>query len=211
MVPKGIVGHTTASSTEYGDPDVDKARKILKDAGITQPVPLTFWFTTDRYGSGTAAEFTELKRQLDASGLFKITLQSKPWKDFQEGYKKGEYPVFGRGWFPDFPDPDNFIAPFVGKKNVLSTPYENSEITDQLLPAVPARERPRCGHRAVRAGAGDPRRRRPAAAAVAGQAVRRLQRGDRRRRARPRPADGHADVGAVPEGQLVAAIVSGRR
>ncbi|MBT2388205.1 peptide-binding protein [Streptomyces sp. ISL-1] len=135
MVPKGIVGHTTEFFDRYGEPDVDKARKILKGAGITQPVPLTFWFTTDRYGSGTALEFAELKRQLDASGLFKVTLQSRPEKEFQKGYKAGQYPVFGRGWFPDFPDPDNFIAPFVGSKNVLNTPYENSEITDQLLPA----------------------------------------------------------------------------
>ncbi|MGW3625161.1 ABC transporter substrate-binding protein [Streptomyces sp. NPDC000880] len=135
MVPKGIVGHTTEFFDRYGEPDVDKARKILKDAGITEPVPLTFWYTTDRYGSGTALEFAELKRQLDASGLFKITVQGKPEKEFQQGYKAGQYPVFGRGWFPDFPDPDNFIAPFVGSKNVLNTPYENREITDELLPA----------------------------------------------------------------------------
>ncbi|MCX4824810.1 ABC transporter substrate-binding protein [Streptomyces sp. NBC_01142] len=134
MVPKGIAGHTTEFFDRYGEPNVDKARRILKDAGITQPVPLTFWYTTDRYGSATEPEFAELKRQLDASGLFKITIQGKPEKDFQKGYKSGEYPVFGRGWFPDFPDPDNFIAPFVGSKNVLSTPYESPEITGQLLP-----------------------------------------------------------------------------
>ncbi|MET9802912.1 ABC transporter substrate-binding protein [Streptomyces sp. NPDC006368] len=134
MVPKGIAGHTTEFFDRYGEPDVAKAKKILREAGIDTPVPLTFWFTTDRYGSATAPEFAELKRQLDSSGLFQVTLKSKPWKDFQAGYQKGEFPVFGRGWFPDFPDPDNFIAPFVGKENVLSTPYERPEITDQLLP-----------------------------------------------------------------------------
>ncbi|MFB8354371.1 ABC transporter substrate-binding protein [Streptomyces niveus] len=134
MVPKGISGHATSFFDEYGDPDVGKARTILQDAGVETPVPLTFWFTTDRYGSGTVAEFAELKRQLEASGLFKITLKSKPWKDFQAGFQRGEYPVFGRGWFPDFPDPDNFVAPFVGKNNALSTPYESPEITTELLP-----------------------------------------------------------------------------
>ncbi|MFJ5115589.1 ABC transporter substrate-binding protein [Streptomyces sp. NPDC088551] len=134
MVPKGIFAHTTGFFDRYGDPDVNEARAILERAGITGPVPLTFWYTTDRYGSGTAAEFAELKRQLEASGLFRITLRSKPWKQFQAGYQKGEYPVFGRGWFPDFPDPDNFIAPFVGTNNALSTPYESPEITQKLLP-----------------------------------------------------------------------------
>lgn len=93
---------------------------------------MTFWFTTDRYGSSTAPEFAEIKRQLEDSGLFKITLKSAPWKTFQEGFTKGEYPVFGRGWFPDFPDPDNFIAPFVGKDSVTGTPYLTAEIDQQL-------------------------------------------------------------------------------
>ncbi|MFD9337620.1 ABC transporter substrate-binding protein [Streptomyces sp. NPDC060028] len=134
MVPKGVVGHKTPFYDVYGQADVEKARKILKAAGITQPVELTFWYTTDRYGASTADEFTEIKRQLEASELFKINLRGQPWKAFQVGYKNGEYPVFGRGWFPDFPDPDNFIAPFVGKENAVGTPYEPAEILSTLLP-----------------------------------------------------------------------------
>ncbi|MFD5425940.1 ABC transporter substrate-binding protein [Streptomyces sp. NPDC127084] len=132
MVPKGIAGHTTSFFDTFGDPDPAEARRILTKAGIETPVKLTLWFTTDRYGSSTALEFAEIKRQLEASKLFEITLQSKPWKDFQQGYKDGQYPVFGRGWFPDFPDPDNFIAPFVGKENALGTPYDSPEIAEQL-------------------------------------------------------------------------------
>ncbi|MBM7442253.1 ABC transporter substrate-binding protein [Streptomyces sp. HB132] len=134
MVPKGIAGHATSFFDSFGDPDVAEARALLSRAGITEPVNLTFWYTTDRYGSSTAREFAELKRQLEASGLFRITLKSAPWKTFQEGFTKGDYPVFGRGWFPDFPDPDNFIAPFVGQDSVTGTPYLSREITQQLLP-----------------------------------------------------------------------------
>lgn len=134
MIPKGIVGHTTEFLDRFGEPSADKARAILRDAGITEPVKLTFWFTTDRYGSGTALEFAELKRQLEDSGLFEVTLRGKPWKELSAGFKTGKYPVFGRGWSPDFPDPDNFIAPFVGKDNVLQTPYESPRITEELLP-----------------------------------------------------------------------------
>ncbi|MGW8353623.1 ABC transporter substrate-binding protein [Streptomyces wedmorensis] len=134
MVPKGVAAHTTKFFDRFGSPSASKAKKILRDAGIDEPVELTFWYTTDRYGSSTAAEFAELKRQLEEQGLFKITIQGKPWKEFQEGYQKGQYPVFGRGWFPDFPDPDNFVAPFVGKENVLGTPYISPRITNELLP-----------------------------------------------------------------------------
>ncbi|MEU7073259.1 ABC transporter substrate-binding protein [Streptomyces narbonensis] len=134
MVPKGIGAHTTKFFDRFGTPSNKKAKKILRDAGITEPVELTFWYTTDRYGSSTGAEFAELKRQLDSSGLFTVTLNGKPWKEFQAGYQKGEYPVFGRGWFPDFPDPDNFVAPFIGEENVLGTPYVSPRITGELLP-----------------------------------------------------------------------------
>ncbi|MEU2063948.1 ABC transporter substrate-binding protein [Streptomyces sp. NPDC013455] len=134
MVPKGLTGHATGFFDDFGEPSTAKARKILADAGITRPVPLTFWYTTDRYGSETALMFKELKRQLEDSGLFSITLESRPWKSYVVGYQKGEYPVFGRGWFPDFPDADNFIAPFVGERNALGTPYPVKEITGRLLP-----------------------------------------------------------------------------
>ncbi|MFD9097624.1 ABC transporter substrate-binding protein [Streptomyces collinus] len=134
MVPKGLTAHTTSFFDDFGDPSVPKARRILSDAGITQRVPLTLWYTTDRYGSETGVMFQELKRQLEASGLFTITLKSRPWKTYVVGYQKGEYPVFGRGWFPDFPDADNFIAPFVGDHNALGTPYPSKQITSVLLP-----------------------------------------------------------------------------
>ncbi|MGV9942960.1 ABC transporter substrate-binding protein [Streptomyces sp. NPDC003401] len=134
MVPKGLTGHTTGFFDDFGDPDPAKARSILDDAGITGPVPLTLWYTSDRYGSDTALEFKEIKTQLEASGLFEVTLKNRPWKTYVVGYQKGEYPVFGRGWAPDFPDADNFIAPFVGEQNALGTPYPAKKITQVLLP-----------------------------------------------------------------------------
>ncbi|MFD6304633.1 ABC transporter substrate-binding protein, partial [Streptomyces sp. NPDC060223] len=134
MVPKGLTGHTVGFFDDYGSPSSSKARQLLLEAGITERVPLTFWYTTDRYGSETAPEFRELKRQLEDSGLFTVTLKSRPWKTYEEGYRKGEYPVFGRGWFPDFPDAENFIAPFVGEENALGTPYPSPYITSNLLP-----------------------------------------------------------------------------
>ncbi|WP_200300896.1 ABC transporter substrate-binding protein [Streptomyces adelaidensis] len=134
MIPRGLVGHTTGFFDDYGNPSATKARQILTDAGITETVPLTLWYTSDRYGSQTKPAFEELKRQLEASGLFDVTLKSRPWKTYSQGYQKGEYPVFGRGWNPDFADADNFIAPFVGEQNALGTPYDSPKITDTLLP-----------------------------------------------------------------------------
>ncbi|MDQ0778746.1 peptide/nickel transport system substrate-binding protein [Streptomyces aurantiacus] len=134
MVPSGLAGHTTGFFDDYGAPSTSKARQILLEAGIAERVPLTLWYTTDRYGSTTKAEFEELRRQLNETGLFSVTVKGRPWKTYEAGYRKGEYPVFGRGWFPDFPDAENFIAPFVGEQNALGTPYKSPRITDVLLP-----------------------------------------------------------------------------
>ncbi|MCZ7434663.1 ABC transporter substrate-binding protein [Streptomyces sp. WMMC1477] len=135
MVPGGITGHTSAFFDEYGEPNRKKAEEVLSDAGISTPVELTFWYTTDRYGTSARTEFEEIQRQLNASGLFKVGIEHKAtWKDYQDGIKKGEYAVFGRGWFPDFPDPDNYIGPFVGPENALGVPYEDEELTGKLLP-----------------------------------------------------------------------------
>ena len=140
-------------------PAPPRPSKILTDAGITERVPLTLWYTTDRYGSSTKPEFAEIKRQLDDSGLFTITLKSRPWKTFVTGYQKGEYPVFGRGWFPDFPDADNFIAPFVGKKNALGTPYPAPGDHRRAAARAPAaRATAARVVDGVRAGPADPRR-----------------------------------------------------
>jgi len=46
--------------------------------------------------------------------------------------------VYVKGWVPDYPDPDNFTAPFFGEGNVLSNNYTNSTITGQLIPATAA-------------------------------------------------------------------------
>lgn len=134
MVPGGITGHTSAYYDRYGEPSKEKAEQTLRDAGIDKKVPLKLWYTTDRYGDTTAETFAELKTQLNKSGLFDVTTEGRPWSKYVEGYSKGKYPVFGRGWFPDFPDADNYVAPFVGENNALGTAYESPEITDELLP-----------------------------------------------------------------------------
>lgn len=134
MVPTGVTGHTNAFLDRFGEPDQDKARDILRGAGIQDKVRLTLWYPTDRYGEATEREFKELKRQLEASGLFEITVKGRGWEKFQKGYLKGDYPVFGRGWSADFPDADNYITPFVGQDNAMGTPYVNPALTDELLP-----------------------------------------------------------------------------
>jgi peptide/nickel transport system substrate-binding protein len=134
MVPATITGHSNSFFNKYGDPNVSKARSLLTRAGITTPVKLTLHYTTDHYGPATRQEFEELRKQLNASGLFDVGIKGTPWATFRPAEQKGEYDVYGMGWFPDFPDADNYLAPFLDNDNTLRLPYTNSEIRNTLIP-----------------------------------------------------------------------------
>ncbi|BBC37823.1 Peptide-binding protein [Streptomyces graminofaciens] len=134
LVPAGITGHSNSFYNKYGEPSAAKARTTLQTAGITTPVKLTLHYTTDHYGPATEKEFEQLKKQLDDSGLFDVTIKGEPWNAFVPAERKGEYDVWGMGWFPDFPDADNYLAPFLDKDNFLKLPYANSKIRGTLIP-----------------------------------------------------------------------------
>ncbi|AKZ54759.1 Lipoprotein oligopeptide binding protein [Streptomyces ambofaciens ATCC 23877] len=134
MVPATITGHSNSFFNKYGDPSTDKAKGLLEDAGVNTPVKLTMHYTTDHYGAATKQEFEQLQKQLNDSGLFDVDIQGAPWDKFRPAELKGEYDVFGMGWFPDFPDADSFIAPFLDKDNTLNSPYANPQIRNTLIP-----------------------------------------------------------------------------
>ncbi|MFE2264696.1 ABC transporter substrate-binding protein [Streptomyces griseosporeus] len=134
LVPAAITGHSNSFFNTYGDPSAAKARALLSRAGISTPVKLTLHYTTDHYGAATKKEFELLQQQLNASGLFDADIQGHAWDTFVPAERKGAYDVWGMGWFPDFPDADNFLAPFLDKGNFLKSPYANSRIINHLIP-----------------------------------------------------------------------------
>ncbi|MFF1480873.1 ABC transporter substrate-binding protein [Streptomyces sp. NPDC058301] len=134
LIPTSIAGHTNSFFNKYGEPSKQKAAGILKAAGVSTPVKLTLNYTSDHYGPGTAKEFSILRDQLNATGLFATTLKATDWPKYRPAQKAGEYAVYGLGWFPDFPDPDNYVAPFLGRDNFLNSPYSNVEVRNTLIP-----------------------------------------------------------------------------
>ncbi|MFJ2605035.1 ABC transporter substrate-binding protein [Streptomyces sp. NPDC087425] len=134
LVPASITGHSNSFFNKYGDPSITKAKNTLVAANITTPVKLTLHYTTDHYGTVTKKEFEQLKQQLNSSGLFDVTIKGAPWSTFVPAERKGKYDVWGMGWFPDFPDADSYVAPFLDKDNFLNSPYRNSNIINNLIP-----------------------------------------------------------------------------
>jgi len=132
IVPPGYGGQTDAFKAAYGAPNPGKAKQILKDAGISTPVDLTVGWTPTHYGPNTEDEANEVKRQLEASGLFKVTLKSTEWEQYQTIYKQGAYDLFILGWFPDYPDGDDYLSPFVVDGGFFQNGYKNAK-ADKLV------------------------------------------------------------------------------
>lgn len=139
IIPAGIAGHNTAFFDTYGaSPSKAKATAALRDDGITDKVHLTLWSTPSRYGPATDDELKAIAAQLNASGLFQADVKSVPFDQYEKDIAKGKYGVYVKGWVPDYPDADNFTAPFFGQGNVLDNHYTNSAITGTLIPRTAA-------------------------------------------------------------------------
>jgi peptide/nickel transport system substrate-binding protein len=132
IVPPGYGGQKDSFKSAYGTPDPAKAKQILQAAGISTPVNLTVGWTPTHYGPSTEDEANEVQRQLEASGLFKVTLKSTEWEQYQTIYKQGAYDLFILGWFPDYPDADDYLSPFMVDGGFFANGYKNPKV-DKLV------------------------------------------------------------------------------
>ncbi|MEU9305845.1 ABC transporter substrate-binding protein [Streptomyces sp. NPDC048269] len=140
IVPAGIAGHTTPFFDRYGgSPQVDKAKAVLKAAGINGKVKLTLYSTPSRYGPSTDQQFQVIAKQLNDSGLFEADMKSVEYDQYEKDIQDGKYGVYVKGWVPDYPDADNFTQPFFGPDNVLRNNYDNKEITGTIIPSTSAK------------------------------------------------------------------------
>ena len=134
FVPQGFTGATEPLKEKYGSnggPDAAAAKKVLEDAGVQTPVKLALQYNPDHYGPNSGDEYAMVKSQLEADGLFEVDLKSTEWVTYQQ-QRVTDYPAYQLGWFPDYSDADNFLAPFFATENFLSNGYENAEV-DSLI------------------------------------------------------------------------------
>jgi peptide/nickel transport system substrate-binding protein len=135
MVATGLAGHTDAFKTVYGaTPNKAKAVQVLQKAHISTPIKTKLWYTPSHYGPVSADEWTEIARELNGSGLFKVTLASQEWDQYQNTYVKDGFSIFQLGWFPDYTDADDYLSPFYPNGGFFNNHYDNPKL-DNLISA----------------------------------------------------------------------------
>ncbi|MDA0179794.1 ABC transporter substrate-binding protein [Solirubrobacter phytolaccae] len=133
LLPAALHGAKPVFQTAYGAPDVAKAQAILAAAGVTTPVALDAWYTPAQYGPEEAAAFEELRRQLEASGLFTVKVGAEAWEPYKESaFSAHQFPLYGLGWFGDYVDGDNYLSPFLRDGGFMVNGYANAAVNGLL-------------------------------------------------------------------------------
>jgi peptide/nickel transport system substrate-binding protein len=114
-VPGGFPGSTESFLDVYGEPDVAAAIDLLTEGGYseTERAQLELAYPPERFGVEMAAALEEMELQIESTGLVDVTLTAQPWSSYVGDVVEGAYNVAFLGWIYDFPDPHNYLAPFV--------------------------------------------------------------------------------------------------
>jgi peptide/nickel transport system substrate-binding protein len=112
--PSGVIGYTPTVQDYTYSPD--KAKALLKQAGMTLPVKLDFWYPTNvvrPYMPNPKGIFEAFTASLENSG-FQIVPHSAPWRpDYVKLVDSGQAGNINLiGWIGDYADPDDWLGVF---------------------------------------------------------------------------------------------------
>jgi peptide/nickel transport system substrate-binding protein len=134
VIPEGIGDQTTPfEQAPYGlkPQSANSVKNTL--GGEKLPIPFTLTYAANSV-AGTA-EATQIKKTLEASGIFKVTLATVPTLGKMIPlWSQHKLAASMTGWQADYPDPDDFVSPFLGKDNTFGNGYANPKIMNTLTP-----------------------------------------------------------------------------
>jgi peptide/nickel transport system substrate-binding protein len=133
FVPPEIVGY--AEDVKEYPYDPEKAKQLLRQAGLTLPVKIDFWYPSDvsrPYMPDPKRNFEGFRRSLEQSG-FEVVPHTAPWDPEYLG--RVDEGTAGHlnliGWTGDFADADNFLGVFFQSFSP-QWGFRNQEIFDIL-------------------------------------------------------------------------------
>src|SRR5947199_368098 len=134
-IPFGLLGY--APRGKWYEPSKDKAIAEFKEAWGGQVWDKGFKFTLS-FNSGNIGRQTGAQMVKEAAEAlnpkFKIDTRGITWSTYLGLYTKSKLPMFFIGWGADYPDPDNFVVPFMHSTGSFAKAqgYKNPE-ADRLI------------------------------------------------------------------------------
>jgi peptide/nickel transport system substrate-binding protein len=113
MVPEGLPPAGSAIPV-FPKRDLEKARELLRQAGYSEanPLQVNLWYTPTHYGTTEADVAAVLKQAIEETGMVKVTIQSLEWAAYVQRMSQGGFDMFLLGWYPDYLEASNFLAPW---------------------------------------------------------------------------------------------------
>ena len=145
-IPTGMPYYETQNNgVPVYDYDLTEAEKILDDAGYTKNDDgYRFNATTFRifYNAGNAERLKmslSFQQELTEIGIVS-SVTTEGWPQLlHRMYSTSDWDVIFMGWGPDYNDPDDYIAPFVGSADIgqdtYNTGWKNETVDEMILKA----------------------------------------------------------------------------
>lgn len=134
-VPPGVNGYNPDFKNPYRTGDVEKAKKLLADAGFPggKGFPVIPYDTLPDSTSRQMADYVQM--QLDKIGV-KINVVSSTWPQMLQRIENRQTQMWGIAWGADYPDAENFLQLFYSPNaqpgGMNSSYYKNKEF-DKLF------------------------------------------------------------------------------
>ncbi len=128
QVPK-IFGDWHIDAFMDGNPTNPNVASNMTAAGysITNQYQLDLWFTPIHYGPTEEDVALLIEDQLETTGYFNVTVKYAEWAPYLSQRRTMGFYLLG--WWYDYPDPSNYIDPFVGAGSIsLGVNYSSTEM-----------------------------------------------------------------------------------
>jgi oligopeptide transport system substrate-binding protein len=146
-VPPGLAGYLPDVKSPYVDRDVERAKKLLAEAGYPEGRGLPH-FVYEMNGSDAVSRTgCEIFRNCMKDIGIDVELRANTWDQFDDKVKKQAAQVFGMAWSADYPDAQNFLQLFYGPNESPgpnNSNYRNADydaLYDQMKVMQPGAER----------------------------------------------------------------------
>lgn len=130
MVPKIFTSHIDAFMDGPDQASVE-GNMTLSGYSTTNKFDIEMWYTPTHYGDTEDDVALLLEDQFEATGLFNVTVKDAVWPSYLSQLTSMGF--FLLGWWFDYPDPSNYIDPFVGSGgSSLGTMYSSSTMDSYI-------------------------------------------------------------------------------